>query len=382
MQRFCAIEGLRGWLVWAVVFAHLGLVSGVQDKLPEYALPHMGHPAVLIFIIISGFVITHLTTTRPEPYGKYLVRRFMRIFPLFAVTCLIGFFTTDIHALTLSRVSYAGDPSFTADTLVADIARSNHEHFWSHLLAHVTMMHGAITSSVLPFSLYAFNSPAWSLSVEWQFYLVAPFAIALVRRYQPIVCATVLVAISETAYRCGLLGQFEQRSFLPIAAGYFAIGITSRVALPAIAEVIRQVPVLALAALISTAAMSMFAASALPMFIWTIVLVGMAMGCTTDKELPFARVFKLALESRIITYFGSRSYSLYLCHMPIIALCHSLWLLHFPQTLPRATLLGISALSIPVSLVVAELLYRGVEQPGITLGTRLTNRRKTAAAAT
>src|ERR1700746_1845719 len=92
MKKFVAIEGLRGWLAWAVVVCHLVQTSDLYAMGLGPALVQVGLFSVLIFIIVSGFVITHLTIERPEPYGTYLVRRFMRIFPLFAVTCIIGFF--------------------------------------------------------------------------------------------------------------------------------------------------------------------------------------------------------------------------------------------------------------------------------------------------
>ena len=164
MKKFVAIEGLRGWLAWAVVVCHLVQTSDLYAKGLGPALVQVGLFSVLIFIIISGFVITHLVCERPEPYGSYLLRRAMQIFPLFAVTCIIGYFTNDIHAAALARVSWANAPStFHVETLYADIARSNHEYLLAHALAHLTMLHGVISNALLPFSQSAFNSPAWSL---------------------------------------------------------------------------------------------------------------------------------------------------------------------------------------------------------------------------
>ena len=95
MKKFAAIEGLRGWLAWTVVLCHFAPITNMEKGLGRH-LVWAGLYAVLVFIIISGFVITHLVTERSEPYRDYLLRRFMRIFPLFAVTCVIGFFTTNL----------------------------------------------------------------------------------------------------------------------------------------------------------------------------------------------------------------------------------------------------------------------------------------------
>ncbi|HUN97489.1 MAG TPA: acyltransferase family protein, partial [Bradyrhizobium sp.] len=140
MKKFYSIEGLRGWLAWIVVLSHLVQTSDVYAHGLGPAALRAGQMAVLVFIIISGFVITHLVTERPEPYGSYLIRRFMRIFPLFAVTCIIGFYASDLRSATLSHVAWADTPEF-ADRLgwFVNVARSDHDFFWAHVLAHLTM---------------------------------------------------------------------------------------------------------------------------------------------------------------------------------------------------------------------------------------------------
>ena len=77
MKKFQAIEGLRGVLAWAVVFSHLVYFADIYTHGFGGRIAHLGRPAVLIFIIVSGFVITHVIIERPEPYGSYLTRRFI-----------------------------------------------------------------------------------------------------------------------------------------------------------------------------------------------------------------------------------------------------------------------------------------------------------------
>src|SRR5262249_52534066 len=157
MKRFQAIEGLRGVLAWAVVFSHIVYFADIDSHGFGGVIAHLGRPAVLIFIIVSGFVITHVVIERPEPYLAYLTRRFMRIFPLFAVTSAIGYFACDLQVFTLGHVAYSGDPEFDFLPLVSGVAGSNHQNLSLHILAHLTMLHGAISDDVLPYSAYAFN---------------------------------------------------------------------------------------------------------------------------------------------------------------------------------------------------------------------------------
>lgn len=369
MRKFGAIEGLRGWLAWAVVFSHLAYFSNLSVKSFGPALKAAGLPAVLIFLMISGFVITHLVVERPEAYGVYLLRRFMRIFPLFAVTCVIGFLTSDLQVNLLSRVSDSTDPQFMA--LLSDVARSNHDFFWSHFLAHVTLLHGVISDTVLPFSQYAFNMPAWSLSLEWQFYLVAPAIVSVARWPRALVCFAVMIAVAETAFRHRLFGGFEQPSFLLAVAGYFAVGIASRLAYPSIAGTIRH-PTAVLSLVIVL--LPLLNSWGVPLLIWGLIITGLALHPSSQSSL-FARIYRVALESPVAIYFGSRSYSTYLCHMQIITISYWLWLSLF-STAP--TFLGLSILTVPLTIVAAELLYRWVERPGIALGSRLARGRMQA----
>lgn len=362
MRKFSAIEGLRGWLAWSVVLSHLAYFSNLRARGLGTLLKEIGLPAVLVFLIISGFVITHLLVEKPEPYGIYLLRRFMRIFPLFAVTCVIGFFTSDLQVSLLSRIPGTGDPLFTA--LLADIARSNHDFLLPHFFAHATMLHGVISDTVLPFSQYAFNMPAWSLSLEWQFYLVAPAAIAATRWPRLMIYVALAIALVEVACRHRLFGSFDQPGFLPATAGYFAVGIATRLFYPSIAGRLRH-PAAILALVIVL--MPLLDRWSVPLLIWAVIVAGVALHPSAAMT-PFARIYRDALESRTAVYFGSRSFSTYLCHLPVISISYWIWLHLFSTAPPFFALL---ILTVPLTILTSELLYRGVERPGIALGARL-----------
>ncbi|MGO4175987.1 acyltransferase family protein, partial [Bosea sp. TAF32] len=170
-KMFVAIEGLRGILAWSVVFSHLAYISAFNGNGVSSLLRAVGLPSVLVFIIISEFVITHVVLEKQEGYAPYIIRRFARIFPLFAVTCFFGFFTSELLASALSAPGF-GDPEFAR--VVNEVASSDRAHLPMHVFSHLFMMHGAISNNILSYSEYAFNMPAWSISLEWQFYLVAP----------------------------------------------------------------------------------------------------------------------------------------------------------------------------------------------------------------
>jgi len=80
VKHFRSIDGLRAWLAWTVVLCHVTLHTGADRKWPLIEkLETSSVHAVCIFIIISGFVITHLLLEKQEDYLPYITRRFLRI---------------------------------------------------------------------------------------------------------------------------------------------------------------------------------------------------------------------------------------------------------------------------------------------------------------
>lgn len=73
--RNVSIDGLRGLLAAYVVLAHAFEWSSVEWPLPAPGI------AVVIFFLISGYV---LTPTWTGHYGEFLIRRFVRLWPVYA----------------------------------------------------------------------------------------------------------------------------------------------------------------------------------------------------------------------------------------------------------------------------------------------------------
>jgi peptidoglycan/LPS O-acetylase OafA/YrhL len=98
VKHFRNIDGLRAWLAWIVVLAHVTLHTGAGIKWP--LLEKIGTSAVYsvcLFIIISGFVITHLLIEKRENYLPYISRRFLRIYPIYFICLCLGIGATYLH---------------------------------------------------------------------------------------------------------------------------------------------------------------------------------------------------------------------------------------------------------------------------------------------
>jgi peptidoglycan/LPS O-acetylase OafA/YrhL len=315
---------------------------------------------VFVFVIVSGFVITHLVLEKEEPYLPYLTRRWFRIFPVFAVGCLLGYITLPFHIDVMHRLSWHSSTLDAVDSMVA----SQRAYLPWHIVAHALMLHGAIPEQILPFSSITFLPPAWSLSLEWQFYLVAPFVIAAARKST--VWAAALLALCWVGfYLClhGKFGAFPSGGFLLGATPLFAVGIATRLAMPALQN---RRPIL-----IAMGALALMPAAS-PMLVGVLLWVAFcAFLCADQQPLPATdqaamRWFRAVFTNRFSLFWGERSYSVYLMHMP--ALSAVAYLVASPSLSQMSFFLMLTAGGILLTAVISAFTYRVIERPGMSIG--------------
>jgi peptidoglycan/LPS O-acetylase OafA/YrhL len=348
---FKGIEGARGWLAWTVVFTHIVQFSGLAALAPRATLlTYAGDDAVLVFIIISGFVITNLLLMKNEPYGVYIVRRGLRIFPAYFICLLL--------AIAIAPLSYEalGHYIFTIPVQkrhLIDQAVQYREHLLPHLLTHVTLFQGAIPNSVMTESEYMFLPPAWSLSLEWQFYLIAPIWLFLIRKLPvPTVLLSLLAVLLYNHY---FAWRFYSPSFLPGAALWFLIGIGTRIAVGSL----RNLPRYPWPYVLGFAGLLLLSPALIPLVIW----VGLVAYFMQEQQWAL-------FDSGLARALGARSYSVYILHLPVLfASAYAalvLWRLS-----PWAAVAVIAVCTLVGTLVGSEILHRAVEVPFINIAKRL-----------
>lgn len=122
MMHYRGIEGLRAWLSWVVVFAHIVQMTGVANIFPPLQAFQIGGDfAVNIFIMISGFVITCLILEKKENYKTYIVRRFLRIYPTYLICLVLGIIASELYADIILAHPW-GDQSPPTERLLQDQA--------------------------------------------------------------------------------------------------------------------------------------------------------------------------------------------------------------------------------------------------------------------
>jgi peptidoglycan/LPS O-acetylase OafA/YrhL len=217
MERLTRMDGLRGVLAVYVMLGHV---------LPFTVLPGWlvapfshGEAAVDLFFGLSGLVILNSLERFGGAFWPFMAARARRLLPVYFI----------VLGLACVLVA-AGDPLPEMRWLGAGAghimpAGLPPEFLW-HLAAHVVLLQGVIPQSVLPYAYVTLLGPAWSLSTEWQFYVLVG-----------ILGGRAIGVLALALLACGALyhvvmpaggGEFS-RAFLPDAAPYFALGLASAV---------------------------------------------------------------------------------------------------------------------------------------------------------
>jgi peptidoglycan/LPS O-acetylase OafA/YrhL len=186
-QELRALTGLRGLAATAVALAHY------QNTIPAYSgTPFMWHNAVDLFFCLSGFTLCYVYNRETFRFSSYLTARVARIYPLYLV-CLIAAGALYVWPLVINPISYP------AHTAVSDFA------------LQLAMLNAwpVIGSGV------HWDTPAWSLSVEWFCYLVL-FPILLFQKASPSTSTRLLCIVVTTAASFFLFTFFyDDRLVLP-----------------------------------------------------------------------------------------------------------------------------------------------------------------------
>jgi len=351
VRKIRSIEGLRGLLALWVLFGHTLAAAGLgEDWRGPFRILATGGYAVEVFIAVSGFVIFYLLDGARESYGRFLVRRFLRLYPVYFV-CLIA----SVLILRLDLQAYTDAPfSHPLNDHRIEIAQHSLDFLPQQLLAHIFMVQSLIPDFLLPNSNYAILGQAWSLSLEWQFYVLAPLLFVFLARGGRAALAVIVLVCAAHFLFTGNEG------FLPRHLPFFALGTGSyflwrlpwRPSSPLLAPV-----VVALAYLLTAGP---------GIVIWSAVFMA-----AYQREAIGATWVNPVLEHPISLAVGRISYSIYLSHGMVLAgsmLCLErmnasafgrwpFFVLLFPVTLSG-------------TLALSWALYQWIEAPFIALGKR------------
>ncbi len=173
---FPGLDGLRFFAAFAVIVTHIELVKSFQN-LPSFWVPDSGSEltfknllqkiafeggslGVYFFFVLSGFLITYLLLAEKAKTGtvavkKFYLRRVLRIWPLYYLIVILGFFIIPFFTL--------GGLHFHDKELDAN--------YGINLFLYLIIFPNIAHSIFNPVPLI---SQTWSIGVEEQFYLIWP----------------------------------------------------------------------------------------------------------------------------------------------------------------------------------------------------------------
>jgi peptidoglycan/LPS O-acetylase OafA/YrhL len=156
-SRFDALDLLRGVAALAVVTLHVTRPEG-----PAPALPH-AYLAVDLFFALSGFVIAHAYWQKlidGEQVARFMLRRLIRLYPLYLVATLAG------ALLTLDALLPSGQPERSFDSWLVSLGANL-------LFLPAPPGNGGAASGLFP-AVFPAWSLFWELVANLIFALLAP----------------------------------------------------------------------------------------------------------------------------------------------------------------------------------------------------------------
>lgn len=346
-HRFAGLDGLRGIAAAVVVIHHCLLVSpalsaayggpspggGIWDSLFIYSPLHLlwaGREAVIVFFLLSGFVLT-LPVLHAHHFSwlAYFPKRLIRLYVPVVGSVLL--------ALVMSFLV----PRNSSTELSWWVNFHDREVGLRAIAREIYLLAGTRRLNVL-------NSPLWSLRWEVFFSLLLPLYVYFGVRARRlwIVGAISLVAMSEA----GRLIGSEYLTYLPM----FAVGVLLAVNQETVKRWGRHSRTWGTASITAGSLVLLSCSWYIPGLEGSVspsILggCGLLVVCIASDRAEALGV------QPVVHCLGSRSFSLYLVHEPMIV--SAAVLLHTTDAVM------VMAVAIPASLLITEVFFRLVEDP-------------------
>jgi peptidoglycan/LPS O-acetylase OafA/YrhL len=312
---FRNLNGLRFFAALAVIFHHVEQYK-FWAKMPNVwgntSIDALGHKAVSLFFVLSGFLITYLLLeenkkTHNIDVRSFYVRRILRIWPLYYVIVLIClFFLPNIF----ETLSMGGD--FFA------------RNYWVVTLLLLLVLPNVVRTFV---PNVVGGNQLWSIGVEEQFYLVWPLLIKrFLKNLLTFLFAFIIIKIMitltleffATSYDHVILHKFL-RLWILLQVEQMAIGAIGAWALfhnrQKILGWIYQPAVFA------TSCVCIVLLFIFSIHHWWIHYAEAVFYAVLIMNLSTNPAIKFSMESKLINTLGNISYGIYMYHTVCITFC-------------------------------------------------------------
>jgi peptidoglycan/LPS O-acetylase OafA/YrhL len=318
MRRYSELDGLRGLAALTVVSAHLANVHmSVTAGVP---IASQARIAVWVFFVLSSFLLTDQAIeagSRADEWfgwsGKYLLRRFFRIYPLF-IFCII------VDVIT-QRVP----PALGIDFLT---------------------LRAPCCGRIF-----------WSIPPEFKYYFFIPIIGLAAARWPRATIASMV-----TVWAASLL--FGRHYDFYAFAGTFCMGSAAAILLARSPDVAARLskawPLAIVAAVLCSGPLVKLTGRSIVPWDWNdahgLLWAAVVLACATGSR------WLSWLATPALRFLGAISFALYLTHPWVIALA-----VHFGL----GDSLWTGFLVLPATILFAWIIYKAIEEPGRKLGRRL-----------
>lgn len=335
-ESWVAIQILRGIAALAVVLHHIPQYIVSRSLIPAYTL-ESGAAGVDIFFVISGFVMHAATVNRHNQPLDFFVRRLARIVPIYWLI------STTLFVATIVLPSAFGSFKTAPEIWLKSI-----------LFIPIFDAKGFIRPLI---------SQGWTLYFELTFYLILTFSLLLVKRYQTLLAALIVLALSVLV---STLTSSSLHSWLqllaPITLEFCAGVIIAHVfCYPGVMSTLGRLPALPAGGLALSLASLYFFKDGVSAELGYPRVLGWGLGAVllVAGALLLEPVLKrLPHPLDYLKKLGDASYSLYLIHGLLFSVAWKL----APSGIKHSEW-GLPALLTLIPLVVAWPFHRYVETP-------------------
>lgn len=345
---FPGLNAIRLYAAFSVIVVHTAINFGELREQSAIipllnALVMDAQTAVTLFFVLSGFLITTLLlierkTTSTVSVRRFYVRRILRIWPLYYLVTVVGF-------------------------VLLPVLLGPHYELYDPPLRSVVLVLVLLPNLVGPLSALGH---LWTIGLEEQFYLLTPW---LVKKHRLIFACSIVIVLKLALEPVLLAFNSDAIMNLFLGARFeaMAIGAIGAWLYHQQHRLLRLIyhPVV----ICSAAAMCVYLAlvdmpvSSINTFIISVGFALLIVNVATNPRSP------LVIETPFTTYWGVRSYGLYIYHFPVLFL--TIWGLvevGVPEGDEFTFLLYL--ITFGVTFALADVSYRWLEQPLLRLKTR------------
>lgn len=347
---FPLLDQARFFAFLAVFFVHCFGPTQTDDVWLSSAIRSFsanGHIGVDFFFCLSAFLISYILLAEKEAksfkLNSFYLRRILRIWPLYSLVLILSFGG-------LSLLNYSLGNSYILPNLLPFLL------FYAN---YYMMIEGVDFFFPLTF--------LWSIAIEEQFYLIWGFAIKFGHRQLGLI--SVFLIAGHLGFKLLSTGEyyFNTLNYLP----YFALGTLTAIAfrselLHSFSKTLFWLGTLGtLATLILLPFLNQSSSfQFLEQLIWaslfSMTLYGLCMRTESDSHI-----------SRALRHLGQISYGLYCLHAFALLAVFQLWSFLKLEETPITVFFVRPILAIALSVLLAEMSHRIIEQPFLNLKRKL-----------